>query len=530
MIGAALLRPHLKDTYFSNGVGILQRGGGSSLNRQSGFVRTLTASAAIAIAVALAGCQTNQLAQIPSKAMQPLSRDMIARLSQKSMPVESPILVRVFKEESELEVWKQDTSGRFALLKTYPICRWSGKLGPKRKQGDRQAPEGFYSVGPGQMNPNSKYYLAFNLGFPNAFDKAHGRTGAFLMVHGDCSSSGCYSMTDNQMAEIYALGREAFLGGQNSFQVQAFPFRMTPVNMAKHRNNPNFAFWRMLKQGNDHFEVTRLEPKVDVCGKQYVFNATPVYGTFRPRMACPNYRIPTAIAAAVREKSERDRYNFAALVNRGMRTVAVNTGSDGGMHPTFVAKLQPGTFIDTTGRPAAYARPGSGLPKLVRLPRHLDPDSTSAIGGRPRLTQVASADPSQPIPTAQRETSSGNFFANMFRFGRQPAESNKRTADTAATKRQAAARTTRSRSTSERYSAAPVPAVRPAPARSEPTRHVASVRNPSSSDQSSALPRDASAFAKASTPAQSGNPRPVMPGAQPVLAPGSFESRWYGMR
>ena len=173
------------------------------------------------------------------------------------MDKESPILVRLFKEESELEVWKQDRTGRFALLKTYPICRWSGELGPKIKEGDRQAPEGFYNITPGQMNPNSQYYLSFDLGYPNAFDRAYGRTGAQLMVHGDCSSRGCYSMTDEQISEIYALGRDAFFGGQKSFQVQAYPFRMTAQNLAKHRNNPNIAFWKMLKKGNDHFEVSQ---------------------------------------------------------------------------------------------------------------------------------------------------------------------------------------------------------------------------------------------------------------------------------
>jgi murein L,D-transpeptidase YafK len=89
---------------------------------------------------------------------------MLALLDQKRMPKDSPILVRLFKQESEAEVWKQDTSGRFALLKTYPICRWSGELGPKIREGDRQAPEGFYTVTPAQMNPNSSYYLAFDIG------------------------------------------------------------------------------------------------------------------------------------------------------------------------------------------------------------------------------------------------------------------------------------------------------------------------------------------------------------------------------
>ena len=121
--------------------------------------------------------------------MQPLSERMLADIDEKNMAKESPILVRIFKQESELEVWKEDKTGRFALLKTYPICRWSGDLGPKIKQGDRQAPEGFYTITPGLMNPNSNYYLAINTGFPNAYDRANGRTGAFLMIHGDCSSA-----------------------------------------------------------------------------------------------------------------------------------------------------------------------------------------------------------------------------------------------------------------------------------------------------------------------------------------------------
>ena len=145
------------------------------------------------------------------RALAPLSDKMLAEIEQKNMSKELPILVRLFKEESELEVWKQDNYGRFALLKTYPICRWSGELGPKIKQGDRQAPEGFYTITPGLMNPNSNYYLAINTGFPNAYDRANGRTGDFLMIHGDCSSAGCYAMTDEQIAEIYALARESLL-------------------------------------------------------------------------------------------------------------------------------------------------------------------------------------------------------------------------------------------------------------------------------------------------------------------------------
>lgn len=188
--------------------------------RSQPLLRAFLASAGIAAPVTLAGCGT---AVNTSRHMQPLSERVLAELKAKKMEKESPILIRIFKEEAELEVWKQDDSGRFALLRTYPICRWSGQLGPKLKTGDRQAPEGFYTITPGLMNPDSNHYLAINTGFPNAYDRANGRTGTFLMIHGGCSSAGCYAMTDEQIAEIYALAREAFLGGQQSFQLQAYP-------------------------------------------------------------------------------------------------------------------------------------------------------------------------------------------------------------------------------------------------------------------------------------------------------------------
>src|SRR6202040_1228378 len=177
--------------------------------RSRPLLRTLLASAAIAAVMTLAGC-TGGTPVASGRHTQPLSERMLAELNAKNMETESPILVRIFKEEAELEVWKQDDSGRFALLRTYPICRWSGDLGPKSKEGDRQAPEGFYPITPSLMNPNSSQYLAINTGFPNAYDRANNRTGAFLMIHGGCSSAGCYAMTDEQIAEIYALARESF--------------------------------------------------------------------------------------------------------------------------------------------------------------------------------------------------------------------------------------------------------------------------------------------------------------------------------
>ena len=497
------------------------------MNRHLGIVRALMASAAIAAAVALTGCQTDELAH-SSRAMQPLSSETRALIASKNMSVESPILVRIFKEESELEIWKKDYSGRFVRLKTYPICRWSGDLGPKIRQGDRQAPEGFYTITPGQMNPDSNYYLAFNLGFPNAFDRAHGRSGAFLMVHGNCSSAGCYSMSDAQMAEIYALGREAFLGGQKSFQVQAYPFRMTPLNLARHRNNPHFAFWRMLKEGNDHFEVTRQEPKVDVCERRYVFNATAASGPFYATGSCPSYQVPESVAAAVKEKRGQDEQQFAALVARGTQTVAVHTGSDGGMHPAFVAKLQPQTIIDTTGRPAAYTKPGSGLPTLVRLPRPLEPNS---IFGRPALTQVASADPSQPIApaqSAQDESNSGNFFTRLFSGNRTSETANQETTRKNASSsahrikakakprsltRTAAKTTDTARSTASRLSSVS----KSKSAKDESDRKVVEARA-SRKPSAPVSPSTASAFAGSAT------------GSQPVVPTTSFDSRFGGWR
>jgi murein L,D-transpeptidase YafK len=331
------------------------------LNRAS-LLRTLTLSVVLAGSLSLAGCLSEEGGyELPTKAMKALSPQMLALLDQKRMPKESPILIRLFKEESELEVWKQDTTGRFELLKVYPICRWSGDLGPKISEGDRQAPEGFYTITPGLMNPNSNYYLAINTGFPNAYDRANDRHGGFLMIHGDCSSRGCYAMTDEQIGEIYSLARESFLGGQPSFQIQAYPFRMTPANLARHRTSPHLAFWKMLKIGNDHFEATHLEPKIDVCDKHYVFDAVQPRGTgsivFNATGHCPAYVVNPEIASPALEKSHADEVQYAALVKANTWTAPVHSGLDGGMNRVFLAQV--GGHIP----PARVPPPGAnGLP------------------------------------------------------------------------------------------------------------------------------------------------------------------------
>src|SRR5262245_4732139 len=254
--------------------------------RFSRIFRLGLVAAAGLVSLALASC--SDYGGVLPKANRPLDPKTRNLVERKGMDQQSPILIRIFKEDSTLEVWKQErSSGRYALLKDYEICTWSGVLGPKQKEGDRQAPEGFYTVTPAQMNPNSSYYLSFNIGYPNAYDRAYGRTGTNIMVHGACSSAGCYSMSDEDAGEIFALARDAFKGGQRQFQIQAYPFRMTPENIARHRGDPNMEFWMNLKVGYDHFEVTRQVPTVEVCNKTYVFDADAGGKTFNATAACP---------------------------------------------------------------------------------------------------------------------------------------------------------------------------------------------------------------------------------------------------
>lgn len=281
------------------------------------FITAVTTALVGLMAAAVSGC-----GQFSPAYMKPLSAQTRTLLAEKGMTEQQPILVRIFKAESELEVWKAKDDGRFYLFKTYPICSYSGGLGPKLEQGDRQSPEGFYLVSQEQLNPRSKYYLAFNMGFPNTYDRAYGRTGANLMVHGDCTSSGCYAMTDAVIEEIFILAREALQAGQPAFQVQAFPFRMTPANMTAHKDDKWYDFWKNLKEGYDYFEISRLPPKVAVCEKRYLVNAS-FSGNARPDPAgaCPAYqRLPIPRAPAMQEAS-------AKPANKGYSALSKPLGS-----------------------------------------------------------------------------------------------------------------------------------------------------------------------------------------------------------
>ena len=199
--------------------------------------------------------------------------DLAGRLKQHGLVAGAPVFIRIFKREFELELWmKRDD--RFERLGIYPICRFSGELGPKLVEGDQQSPEGFYTIDRRSMNPQSRWHRAFNLGFPNALDRAHGRTGSFLMVHGGCSSVGCYAMTNPVIDELWRLVDASLRAGQKSVHVHVFPFRMTADNLDKRSRHAWNGFWRELKPGYDAFEATRLPPKVTVCAGHYQIERT----------------------------------------------------------------------------------------------------------------------------------------------------------------------------------------------------------------------------------------------------------------
>lgn len=489
----------------------------------------MLASAALVAAIALAGCNADMVPN--GRAQAPLSEKMLSEIASKNMDKESPILVRIFKEESELEVWKQTRDGEYALLKSYPVCRWSGDLGPKKKEGDRQAPEGFYTITPGQMNPNSSYYLAFNTGFPNAYDRSHGFTGSELMVHGDCSSRGCYAMTDEQIQEIYALARESFFGGQKAFQLQAFPFRMTAMNMARHRNSPHFAFWKMLKEGYDHFEASKQEPKVAVCEKKYVFDPAATDDKplkFNAAGKCPVYQLDQNIADAVLDHRRKEQVEMASYIAQGVATAKPRHGIDGGMNQVFAEKLGTQDGYDSKGRPIQVATAPGSLPRgenmpapatVVSVPRAPDAQPEPQI-------QLASVPVPQPAPdssqAAAKSSTIGGLIGNLNLFG------NSGTAAPA-----------------QVQAPPPAPAAaapRPAPRPLTRTANAAPATPPAKPKAGAAVPAPASprvAQAEPSTAesapqlrtafsAQPANNGSTLTGAQPVMPVGSFDQRWSG--
>ncbi|WP_246723729.1 murein L,D-transpeptidase family protein [Rhizobium sp. ARZ01] len=343
------------------------------------------------LAVAAAGCTNETLDSVGSsvdvkkvsnKTQYQLSSQVLSKMASLNIDRNAPVMLRILKEEGTLEVWKADRSNRFQMIKTYKICAWSGKLGPKVKEGDRQAPEGFYPLGPQHMNPNSQYYLAINTGFPNRYDQANGFFGTNLMIHGACSSSGCYSMTDEQIIEIFAFARDAFKGGQKAVQLQAFPFRMTAENMVRHRDNPNIEFWKMLKVGYDHFQITKRPPEIAVCDKKYVFNQQAADGSALSGGAqCPAMSTPASLQVALITYDKAYAAEYAKMMRKYEGTIWLEPSE--AQRKAIVADKRK-------GRELAYAPTGNSIDagKLMKV-RDIEAEKKKAEEEAQRKIEMA---------------------------------------------------------------------------------------------------------------------------------------------
>ena len=368
-------------------------------NRHS-LPRRLTGIGLAAVCVmALSGCEEREVKS--GRAWRPIPGDTLALMQQVGTTKRAPVLIRTYKKEAEFEIWKMKADGRYTLLKTFPMCRWSGQLGPKTREGDRQVPEGFYNITPAQMNPNSNYYLSFNVGYPNSYDRAYGRTGGLIMVHGDCSSAGCFSMTDAQIAEIYALLREAFGGGQQTVQMQSLPFRMTAENLARHRADPHIGFWKQLKEGVDNFDVSKQEPLVNVCNRRYVFNSTPIdpKSQFEANSICPPLQQDENLKAEVAAKQASDSQKVAELVQKGVKAVKV-VYADGGQHPDFasVSLVSRPEALEAGATEIELLENGKPKPALVQLA------SAKTDAGQKQGAKTAAASAVQPGAPSQATT------------------------------------------------------------------------------------------------------------------------------
>ena len=349
------------------------------------LTRILTSAGLLLSAAWLTACQ-----ETSNRSLDPIPSGTLALMAERGMSPSDPILIRAYKKEAEMEIWKRASDGGYALLKTYPVCRWSGQLGPKIQEGDRQTVEGFYTIKPGQMNPNSAYYLSFNTGFPNDFDHANGRTGSYLMVHGTCSSMGCFAMTDETISELYALAREAFASGQKGFQFQAYPFRMTAQNFAKFRNDPNMPFWKNLKEGSDYFDVTGEEPRVGVCGKRYTFGGAEVATN-----ACA-----PAISLAVAAKQATDDRRTMELASKGVLPIRL-IYKDGGQNSVFRQAPVADAEVDDASR--SYSAKEYKYRELGSVSR------SEALVGYPQEVSVLSPSPAKNGIDLGRESQAGTI-------------------------------------------------------------------------------------------------------------------------
>ena len=301
--------------------------------------------AALALILAACSSRTPETQRDSRLIRRPPNPTLQDRLEARGFRFGAPAFIRIFKKEEVLEVWLQKDNGEYALFLDYPICIYSGELGPKTREGDKQSPEGFYTVGREAMNPNSQYHLSFNLGYPNAYDRAHGYSGSLLMVHGKCVSIGCYAMGDRQIEEIYTLVGSALQRGQPFVRVHAFPFRMTDANLAAYSEHRWYDFWRMLKPGYDYFERYHQPPEIDVIGGQYALSGRNPHPAVRPGELPPGRSTPTIPS----ENLNSNPFTGTAIASAAPRPL---------LNPNPAA---PATTLNNTFQTAAATAPATSL-------------------------------------------------------------------------------------------------------------------------------------------------------------------------
>jgi murein L,D-transpeptidase YafK len=282
----------------------------------------------------------------PVKSDSSIGAGLERRLAERGMRIGSPVLIRIFKSEAELEVWMH-AGTRFELFATYPICNWSGALGPKLTEGDKQSPEGLYSIGRRQLRRSARWHRSLDIGFPNAFDRSLKRTGSDVLLHGGCTSTGCYAMTDAAIEEIFRLSEKALARGQARIQVHAFPFRMTAENLALHASSEWNGFWANLREAYDLFERTRLPPSVRVCESRYLVSENDhgdscpvrVSAVATPRSQTPEARQSADVPAARRRPGRNVMQAYAAARRARLAAKAANAKQRHASHASGQGKL-----------------------------------------------------------------------------------------------------------------------------------------------------------------------------------------------
>jgi hypothetical protein len=350
-------------------------------------------------------------------------------------------------------------------------------------------------------------------------------------------------MTDEQIQEIYALARESFFGGQKDFQFEAFPFRMTALNMAKHRNNPNFAFWKMIKEGYDHFEATHQEPKVAVCEKRYVFDAAPPADASKPlkfdaRGKCPAFQLDPTIASAVLDYRRNEQVAMANFIARDVAVVAPRNGIDGGMNPVFETKLASHTEFDNNGHTYMVAGNSQAPGALPRTPVVRATTAETRQDAQPAASEpavMASVPMPQAAPQAkvgeappEQPKSIAGLIGNLFGGSQAEAKPTEPAESEQATLRGTKSDTVKpKRVTPIRTAAAPKPQDA-APAKPQAVANNAPTAAPQVRKETKKTPEPEMRTAySAPQPASNGG---VLPGAQPVVPAGTFENRWTAFR